>query len=628
MSNTKRISELEQLLKDASAAYYGGEDAIMSDAEFDALRDELEELDPNNSVLADVGAPADSALTKVTHKMPMGSLKKINKVTEYKTWLSSVAKVNKSPDIAVQLKLDGLSVSIVYKKGKFVQAVTRGDGAVGEDVTHTIKNAKGFPKTVSTQGDVYVRAEALLPIASWKKHFSGSANPRNAASGTVRRTDGTGSEHLLMVAFDVVADDVLYDTEQERIDWLTNEKFMVTPTNVVPASDVEKIVKKIEDNRASLPYEIDGAVCKLNKSADQENLGDHNGRPYWARAWKFAAMGGHTVLEGVTWSVGTHGTINPVANVAPVAVGGTTIQNVTLHNVDEIKRLGLAIGDEVEVIRAGDVIPKIVRVVKQGKTRKQISVSKCPACGSGLTRNGVNLICVKKTQCAGVLTSRIKKWIKKRDIMYLGDSNTEALIADGTLKSIADIYSLTVKSMTAAGLGERMAEKILDEIDKSRTCTLAELMGSLSIDMLGRSEAKNLVGHGINSLDKWENLTAKQIESFPGYQAIKANRIATGVANAWEEIVAVADCLTIASGKPKVVGGKLSGKSFCFTGAMNKPRKELEDMVVNAGGAVRSVSKELSYLVIADVSSNSSKAVKARSLGTKLITEDEFLGMV
>lgn len=625
--SNRSIEELEQILREASDAYYGaGEDSLLSDAEFDALRDRLEQLDPDNVFLKQVGAPADSKLQKVSHTIPMGSLKKITQESEFQTWLNSVAHVNKKPMMVVQLKLDGLSIELVYKKGKFVQAITRGDGNVGEDVTHSVKNAQGFPKIISVKDDVYVRAEAMLRIADWKTHFADKKNPRNAASGTVRRTDGSGSKHLMIVAFDVLFNG--FKTEQDRIKWLQNEKFTTTPSTVCSSDDVLAEIQRIEDKREKLIYEIDGAVIKMNDIADQVALGEHDGRPYWAKAWKYAAMGGHTTLEGVTWTVGTHGTINPVANVAPVNVGGTTIQNVTLHNVDEIGRLNLHIGDTVEVIRAGDVIPKIVRVVKFSDNPMNIAIHECPICSSPLVKIGVNLICSKKEECGGVLVSRIKKWIKKRDIMFLGDSATEKLIESGVVKSVADLYSLTIDSMIKGGVTEGMAKKIFKEIEKSRDCTLSDLIGSLSLDMLGRSEASNLVAHGINSLAKWRNITAAEIEAIPGYQSTKATRISTSVHDNWVLIESVANCLRLQAPAPKVSGGKLSGKSFCFTGTMNKTRKELESLVAANGGDVRSVSKELTFLVIADVNSPSSKAVKARKLGTKLITEDDFLRMI
>ncbi len=636
------ITDIEQKLRDASASYYNSDQPVMSDAEFDELRDQLEELDPKNLFLAEVGAETDSALQKVSHTIPMGSLKKINKRSEFDTWLNTVSKTVSDLELSISCKLDGISVELVYDKGRFIQAITRGNGEVGEDVTHTIKNAIGFPKTIDLKTKAFVRCECLLPVESWKKHFKDTANPRNAASGLARRSSAEGSEHLHCVAFDVLFEGDDFGTEQAKINWLTC-RFETVWSTVCTSDEVEDIVNKIEQDRnnrltpidqlarlapsAYRDYEIDGMVVKINNLVEQKKLGEKDGRPYWARAWKFAPMGGQSTVLGVEWSVGTQGTITPVAKIAPVEICGVTIQNVTLHNMDEVERLGISIGDKVEVIRAGDVIPKIIRVIGKTVKVKKIKLNSCPACGSSVKRDGPRLVCSKLDKCGGVQSSRIKKWVKKREIMFLGDSNMDMLITKGVVLSVPDLYSLTVDKMVGAGLGRRMAEKILEQIEKSKTCSLADLIGSLSLDMLGRSEASNLIAFGIDSLEKWKDLTAAQIEEFPGFKETKANRISEAVESNFSLIETMAGVMSMKASKPSS-SGKLDGKSFCFTGTMTNPRKVLEQKVTDAGGQVRSVSKELDFLVIADTSSTTTKATKARKFGTQLISEEDFLAMV
>jgi len=626
METTK---QLEKRLREASDKYYSGQDAIMSDAEFDRLRDELESRDPDNSFLKEVGAPVDSALKKVRHSIAMGSLKKINASTapaEFATWLSTVSKTAKNLEMSVQWKLDGLSVELVYEGGKFLQAITRGDGEIGEDVTHTIRYAQGFPRTISVNSRVSVRCEALLFIKAWKDHFADKANPRNAASGLVRRTDAKGAKHITCIAFDVLLDSnsMNFSTEKDRIQWLKDSGFAVTATEVCSADKVEKIVTAIESARSNLPFEIDGAVVKLNSVQEQEKLGEHNGRPYWARAWKFTSMGGHTTLKDVEWTVGTNGRITPVALVDPISVGGVTISRVTLHNADEVDRLNLGIGDTVEVTRAGDVIPFLVRVVNKVSTRKPLCTH-CPACDSAVQRVGPMWVCTNKNNCSGTQFKRIQKWVKKRSIMHLGDSNLQTLWDANKVRTISDLYELTVDKMVDAGLGQRMSEKIIEQIQNSRNTTLSDLMGSLSLDLLGRSEASNLVDHGIDTFDKWRHLTSSQIQSFPGYQRTKADRIAAGLKDNWDHIEHLAAKLTIGDNKPAVTGGVLEGKSFCFTGKMENPRKQLENLVTQNGGQVRSVSKNLDYLVVADVNSASSKMKSAKKIGVSIISEQDFL---
>jgi DNA ligase (NAD+) len=418
----KKIKDLVSKLEEACEAYYNGDSPVMSDAQFDQAKDELIELDPNHPFLKTIGAPpSDSRLSEARHEIPMGSLKKINNSEqEFRTWLNSISSTTgNNPRLSVNWKLDGSSIELVYKAGKFVQAITRGDGKVGEDVTHTIKNAQGFPKQLDEKIDISVRAEALFRLSDWNKflHKEGK-NPRNGCSGTVRRTDGRNSEHIRCVAFNIVGAQK-WKTYEEKLAWLNARGFEVSETYFVTPDKVKQVVDQTLANRANLAYEIDGLVVSVDNISHQESLGEKDLLPYWSRAWKFPAMGGFSKLLDVSWDVGTRGTINPLAIIEPVHVGGVTIRNVTLHNMDVIKLLDIHIGDEIEVVRAGDVIPKIIRVVNKGKNRKAITCSNCPACNSPVKQDGPFFYCTDD-DCEGVLNKRIMKYIKKREIMFLG----------------------------------------------------------------------------------------------------------------------------------------------------------------------------------------------------------------
>ena len=631
---SKKVEDLVSRLKEACDAYYNGDSPVMSDAEFDQAKDELTALDPHNPFLKTVGAPlSDSKLTEVRHEIPMGSLKKINNSEgEFHTWLNSVAgTTGKNPLLSVNWKLDGSSIELVYKGGKFVQAITRGDGEVGEDVTHTIKNAQGFPKQLAEKVDISVRAEALFRLSDWTAflHKEGK-NPRNAAAGTVRRTDARNSEYLHCVAFNILGAQK-WNTYKEKLGWLHARGFEVSQTYFVTPDKVKQVVDQTLSNRANLVYEIDGLVISVDDVSHQDSLGEKDGLPYWARAWKFPSMGGFSKLLDVSWDVGTRGTVNPVALIEPVEVGGVTIRNVTLHNMDEIDRLAIQIGDSIEVVRAGDVIPKIVRVVKPGSSRRPISCSSCPACGGGVHKDGPFMRC-NDDECEGVLNKRIMKYIKKREIMFLGDSALDKLIDADVVTCVRDLYFMTVDKMVKAGLGEAMSQKILEEVKKSMNVTLADLIGSLSIDLLGRSQAQNIVDGGISTLSQWKNLQPADLIKLGGFQDVSAGRICNGLRKNWKTIEELASILDVQEGKipPKTHNkGKLSGLSFCFTGAANKPRKELQRIVEDNGGIFADgVDSTLNYLVIADLNSTSSKAVKARKLNIKMITEDQFLKMV
>lgn len=626
-----RVKELEKILRAASEAYYSDGSSNLSDHEFDLLKDELESLNPSNDFLAEVGAPPSSAcLKKVKHVIPMGSLKKINSVDEYNTWLKTLSKTVKNPEMAIEHKIDGVSIEICYENGEFKQAITRGDGQIGEDVTHSIRNASGFPKKINSKSNVFVRCECFIRLDVWTKHLSVFfANPRNAASGIVRRTDGDASKYLSILAFDALGDELSFDTEQEKISWLCKNNFDSTLIITASTDAVYQYIQDIELKRDSIGFEIDGVVVKVNSIKHQDTLGEHDGRPYWARAWKFAAMGAHTTLEDVEWNIGTQGTINPLGKVAPVKVGGTTIQNVTLHNADEIERLDLHIGDTIEIVRANDVIPKIVRVVAKASKRKKIICDSCPSCNSSVIRSGPKIYCSNRDLCTGSLNKRIAKWISKREIMFMGDSALNLLIEKGVVKTIACLYALTKQKMVDAGVGERMSEKILSEIEKSRIVSLSDFIGSLSLDMLGRSEAANLFAGGFKSLDDWRLISVDKLLKLDGYQQVKSERIVRAVKDNWAMIVDLSNILNIQDSISSNSSGKLSSKSFVFTGTMSKSRKELIALVVDNGGNVKdSVSVGLDYLVTDDPDGDSSKNKKADKLGIKKISEEQFLQMI
>lgn len=635
-----RVEEIVKQLREACEAYYNGDAPVMSDADYDSLRDELEGLDPKNPFLKEVGAaPSDNALAKAKHSMPMGSLNKVNTPDEYATWLRGtiVPAAGSNPDMAVQCKYDGSSIELVYKNGKFVQAITRGDGFEGEDVTHTIKNAAGFPREVKGMGDFFVRCEAILPIETWKKHFEGEKNPRNSSNGTVRRTDAKGSEHLVCLAFNVLSKSRSWPTRQAKIDWLQTNNFMTAMTRVVPADQVQAVVDEFLAKRPTFPFEIDGMVVHLNDEALYEKLGENDNRPYAARAWKFPPMGGHTVIETVSWDVGTRGTITPVAVVKPIEVGGVTITNITLHNMDEIARKDIHIGDEVEVVRAGDVIPYIVRVVKPASSRGKIDCAACPGCKGRVVRDGPFLRCADPRNCAGTQAKRIKGWISKRDIKYLGDSNLGKLLSSGVVKRVPDLYFLTMQSMMGSGIGEGMARKILEEIKKSMEVDFHDLVGSLSIDLLGRREAKNIVECGIVSLDQWERLSPQDLMQHEGYKDVNSTRIVTGLREAWPLVKELAGILNVRYGTVKKAAtagggsGKLAGKSFviCLTGKMSRSRSEIAADIEAAGHIVADdVSKDITHLCQADPSSQSSKSKKAAKLGIPVISEDQLMRML
>jgi len=638
--NRYMTEEIKQLVKDltqASSEYYNSGDSFMSDIEFDKKRDRLEELDPKNLFLFSIGSGIlpNSPLSKMSHEIAMGSLKKITHEDgdkAFQTWLKTISNVTThNVDLAVQHKLDGSSVALTYKDGFFVQAVTRGDGNEGEDITHNIIKAQQVPLKINEMGTVFVRGEVVLPIKIWEKELSGTtANPRNAASGIARRKTQENAELLHFYAFDMLFNDQnsSFLTVEGQTDVLNDLGFTAVKTTVIKAHKVQSFVEKVNQNRDTLEYEIDGVVIKVNCMNSQDRLGEHKGYPYWARAWKLPPMGAHSKLLDVTWNVRTRGVLAPTGHIEPVEVGGVTISKVTLHNASEIERMDICIGDTVEIIRAGDVIPKIVRVVSQGSTRT------CPIPetfnGKPTYRDGPKLYMGGWEHSEDVAKHVITKWRQKRNILHMGDSVLNALWEAGKVRKIVDLYSLTLQDFVESGVGEGVAKRIIPEIDKSRNVSMADMLGCMSIDLLGRRQAEIIHKQmGVSTLSDWLNLSKGSLASMDGSGETKADRIIEGLYTHMSDIEELHSVLNVDESKPqKEVEGKFTDKKFCFTGTMASPRKTLEAKVKDAGGKISSVSKGLNYLVIADPNSNSSKAKKARDLGVELISEKEFLELV
>lgn len=629
--------EIKQLVKDltqASSDYYNSGNSFMSDIEFDKKRDRLEKLDSKNLFLFSIGSGIlpNSPLSKVSHEIAMGSLKKITHEDgdkAYQTWLKTISSVvGSNPDVAVQHKLDGSSVALTYIDGFFVKAVTRGDGFEGEDITHNIIKAQQVPLKIKEMGTVFVRGEVVLPIKVWETKLSGTtANPRNAASGIARRKTQENAELLHFYAFDMLFDDEnrSFLTVKGQIDVLNILGFTAVKTTVLKPHEVQSFVEKVNEDRSILEYEIDGVVVKVDCIFSQEELGENKGHPYWARAWKLPAMGAHSVLLDVTWNIRTMGVLSPTAHIKPIQVGGVTISNVTLHNASEIERMDICLGDTIEVIRAGDVIPKIVRVVSKVSSRDSIIPKTFN--GESTYRDGPKLYMNNWENSEDVAKHLVRKWIQKRNILHMGDSVLDSLWASGKVRKIVDLYSLSIRDFVESGVGEGVAKRIMPEIEKSRKVSMADMLGCMSIDLLGRRQAEIIHKQmGISALSEWLNLSKGSLSSMDGSGETKANRIINGLHAHMPDIENLHFVLNVDESKPQEeIAGKFTGKKFCFTGTMSSPRKILEAKVKDAGGKTSSVSKGLNYLVIADPDSNSSKAKKARDLGVELISEEEFL---
>lgn len=613
---------LEKLIFDAQNAYYNST-PIMSDAEYDALVEELRAVDPDNVLLKVVGAapPEDSRLQKVAHVIPMGSLNKVNTVEEFTNWA-----VRKSAKFILQPKFDGISISLKYQAGKLVQAVTRGSGSEGEDVTHNLKKCLGDLHPSFTG---YLRGEVVVPKSTFEKHLADTmANPRNAASGITRRLDGEGAEYLEVKVYDIIDESTEFLTEQEKVSAIKELGFPTTEYKLVGVENAIKWYDHYTNKlRSELDYEIDGLVFKINDLEAQRSLGEVDGRPKGQIAWKFAPEMKRTRLTDVLWQVGNTGRVTPVAVFDPVKIGGVTINRASLHNVSNLKALGIKRYAEVLISRRNDVIPYLEQVTKDG-TEEIAIPAVCPTCEEELSFEGEYLTCTDslcRSRCAG----NLKKWIKVLDIEECGDSFIEDVMSRLDVETVSDLYTLTLDELLKLpGYQVTKANKILANLAKSKNPPFELFLAALNIPNVSVSTFTLLKKNGFDTIDKIKDASINALTNIDGVGEITAEAIVNAFRDS--RLLSLMNKLIEAGVKIKEdIKGKLTGMSFCFTGELTIKRPDAMRLVKNLGGETKtSVSKGLTYLVQSNPQSTSSKAEKARKYGTKVIGEREFLDLV
>ncbi len=658
-----RLSELRSLIMKAKQAYYYGGEAIMTDTEYDALEDELRMLDPDDSVLAIVGAPIppDNILAKAPHRISMGSQGKVNSEEQFLSWHE---KHVQDFQIHASLKGDGASAAAYYEEGNLVQVISRGDGKVGEDVTANALKFKGLPACVAGQGGAFngaIRLEVILTVEDWGKvDEERSTNPRNLGTGIMGRKNGQQSELLTVYAFDIDESidgkPVAFETELSKSQRLEELGFNLIPYQMCKTTkEVLAYFDRIAKKRDSLPIWIDGIVLKINNIQAQQDLGVTSGRPKGQIAWKFDSEGAETVLLSVSISGGHTGALIPNARFEAVKIGGTTVQNASLANWDEIERLDLAVGDRIWVIKANDIIPKVIRVTQKGSSRQAIQApKKCPFCGGQVSRRlntggeeGVVLECQNQA-CSEKSSGKIKQWIKSLDIEGIGDSVREAMVEHLALEDVAGLYvlredperlaAMIINTERDIRLGEKRATTILESIDASRDLTLIQFLGSLGVERLGKRRveliAKAADGQ-LNTLKAWRSgaLRDPDLAQQAGVPSI-GDAIQDGI-DAMSDLIdgllghGVKVSELEDNEKSKDSDKKL--KSVCITGKLPSGKKKSEyKALLQAAGyqLVDRVSKDLDFLVLADPSSQSSKAKKARSYGVELISEEDLMELV
>ena len=654
-----RITELRNLIIKAKHAYYYSGEPMMDDAEYDALEDELRQHSPDDPVLKIVGAqvPAESMLTKARHSIPMGSQSKVNSENEFRTWCQR----NDVGPIHASVKGDGASAAAYYSNGRLVQAISRGDGVLGEDITANALRFKGLPVWVESEGRPFngaVRFEVILTVEDWTRiDPSRSKNPRNAGTGIMGRKNGLQSDFLTIFAFDLdeSRDGQPYNfgTEIEKTVRLAELGFSVMPhTHCRDADEAVQYFKTIAQTRNELPIWIDGVVMKINAIEKQVELGVTGGRPKGQIAWKFDSAGAETVLEGVVVSGGHTGGLYPTAQLRAVDIGGTTVSNASLANYDEITRLDVAIGDSVWVVKANDIIPKIIRVTDRPAHRRAILQPVCcPFCGGEVGRrlnvsgnDGVIIEC-RNSNCEKKSTGKIRRWIASLDILGIGDVVLEAMVEKLDLADAADLYTLRDRADELADLvinpdrdlklGAKRATSILEAIETTRELSLGQFLGSLGLDHLGKRRVELMITASegaLGELTAWRSglLRDASFAASVGVPSIGAE-IQDGIDSMSQVIDKLLDAgVSIAStlGHGSAVQPELT---VCISGKLHSGRKKSdykEPLLAIGYALVDEVSKGLNFLVLADADSGSSKAEKARKLGVQVISEAQLIEMV
>ena len=662
-----QMRTLIDALKRHNYAYYVLDNPILEDSEYDQLRRSLLELEEAYSDLVQLDSPINqvgdmplSAFTQVTHDIPMLSL---GNVFEYDDLRDFMRRVNdrlndaqKNPEYEMELKLDGLAVSLKYAYGKFIQAVTRGDGQTGEDITQNAKTIRNLPLWLADAADIElleVRGEVLMPKAGFErlnrlaaeKEEKTFANPRNAAAGSLRQLDPViaASRPLAFYAYSVnqgLPESI--KTQSAALAWIGDIGFSVSAVRVVQnPREAQEYYESVIEKRAKLPFEIDGMVIKVNSLALQQQLGFLSREPRWATAYKFPAETVMTRLHSIDWQVGRTGAITPVGKLEPVKVGGVTVSNVTLHNFGEIQRLDVRAGDMVSVHRAGDVIPKVTRVWHEQRPENSEPVqlpSTCPVCDSPvvLPKDEALARCTGGLFCPAQQQEALIHFVSRRamDIDGLGASWLISFFEHGLVKTVADIYQLhnhQDELITLEKLGEKSVQNILSAIEASKHTTLARFIYALGIRGVGETTAQSLAQQ-FGDLDALMSASIEKLLLTPDVGAITAElaykffraphniEVITALREAgvhWDKVEQV-----VSEGLP------LDGQTWVITGALDSMARDEAKAKLQALGAKvsGSISAKTTALLAGDKAG--SKMAKAEKLGVKVVGEEEFLALV
>ncbi len=651
----ERIDELTQLLNQANYEYYVLDNPTMPDFEYDRLLRELEDLErayPNlareDSPTARVGGAAVSKFEKVEHAVPLMSLQDVFSMEELREFMDKIWQAAPSASFTVEPKVDGLSVALEYVDGKFVRGATRGDGAVGEDVTENLKTIRSIPMTLNgAPSHLIVRGEVFMPKKSFEKlnavqEQEGKplfANPRNAAAGSLRQLDPkiAAKRGLDILVFNVqLAKDESFETHGQSLEYLKKLGFKVIDYKVLSSADeICQQILSINECREQLACDIDGAVIKVDDLNLRNQLGATAKFPRWAAAYKYPPEVKPSVVEEIIVQVGRTGVLTPKAVVRPVRLAGTTVTNATLHNQDFISQRDIRVGDTVHIRKAGEIIPEILEVDFSKRPDGTVPYrlpATCPICGAPTKKDedGAFLRCTG-VECPAQLTRNIAHFVSRdaMDIEGLGSAIVDALIEKGFLKTPADIYSITLEQMKSLwSKGDVAAKKLLRAIEDSKQQDVSRLIYALGIRQVGAKTGKVLASV-FGSLDSLMAASVEELEQVSDIGTVTAQSIQEWFRQPQSQkmIEKLRDAGVNFQSKRQITDTRFAGMTFVLTGALSKfTREKATELIELYGGkASGSVSNKTTYVVVGE--NAGSKERKARELGIPILSEDAFLEM-
>ncbi|MBX7171326.1 MAG: NAD-dependent DNA ligase LigA [Pyrinomonadaceae bacterium] len=658
-------SEIETLRAEINRhneLYYQKSSPEISDYDFDQLLEKLKKLEAENPELITPDSPTQrvggkaEGFVSFKHTVPLMSLDNSYSLDDLRAFDERCRKLadGRPLEYVAELKIDGLSVSLHYEKGILQVGATRGDGVTGDDVTNNVRTIKTiplklrgeYPEKIEIRGEVFM-ARSVFEKINAELEMQGEklyANPRNFASGTLRQLDSqiVASRRLDMFPYDVwQGNQKPFATHEENFIWLKKAGFNVNPNRCVCKNfdELAAFINEIEAKRDSLDYDIDGVVVKVNSTALQEEFGSTSKAPRWAIAYKYAARQAITKLWGITVQVGRTGALTPVAELEPVLLAGTTVVRASLHNEDEIKRLGLKIGDYVSIEKSGEIIPQVLQVIESKRTREEIDYEfpqNCPVCGFAAVRpEGEAVRRCTNPDCPAKIKARISYFAARKamDIEGLGDVLVETLVDKGLVKDVADLYALNVQTIANfERMGEKSATKVIEQIENSKNRGLQRLLFGLDIRHVGDGYAKK-IARQFHTIDNLAQATVEQLDDIPDiglsvaesvYQWFRDEKNIELI----ERLRNFGVKLEIEESSTAILDENFVNKTFVLTGKLeNFTRDEAAKIIEDRGGKVSSsVSKNTNFVIAG--SDAGSKLTKAESLGVKVLSEDEFRAMI